>query len=146
MANDLKTFNFDNVLADLGGVPVVGLWEGDDVIMIEPMAPLSSSIAGAGGDVLASISTDKRATITLKLQSTSPTHDYLTSLLVQYESGNPVVFPFACDDIGNGEGGFAPECVLTDRATQSYGSQASVREWKFVAGCWSSNRTQYNGP
>lgn len=145
MANDLKTYNFDNVVASINGVLMSGFWEGDDVVIIEPNAPLSNSISGAGGEVLTSISTDKRAKITLKLQPTSPAHDYLISLLIQYEAGNPQLFSFACNDIGNGEGGSAPECVLMDRPVQAFGAQASAREWTFVAGHWTSNQTQYNG-
>ena len=68
------TYSMLNVAATLDGRDVVGLFEGDDAITVEPGAEVGTLMVGAKGDTVFSQTADRSARITVNLQHTSPTH------------------------------------------------------------------------
>ena len=61
MAPDCAPFgvySWNNVAAQIDGRQLVGLWEGDDVFVIEPTTELGKPVVGADGSSIVSITAD----------------------------------------------------------------------------------------
>ena len=127
-----------NVAAVLDGQRVIGLWDGDDAIEVAPGADIGSMMVGADGSSIFSQSANRSATITLRLQHTSPTHRRLQQKLArQRTEGFAIVgFPFSVVDVDSGEGGSTDQMFIQAAPTDSKGVNAQVREWTLVAGDW----------
>jgi len=145
MSTQLRTYTFDNVAAVINGALLTGFWEGDDAVSVEPGSPVTNNMVGASGDVLSSITTNKSAIITIRLQHAGDGHAMLSAMLAQYQAGAPFIFSCGVTDVGTGDGGSAPECVIQDAPTKGLGANASMREWKIFAGCWTDTPTNYIG-
>lgn len=127
-----------NVSATLNQQAVSGLWDGDDAIVIAPLSDIGSMIVGADGSSIFSQSANKGATITLRLQHTSPTHRLLHQLWARQSSRGLRIsgFPFDVMDADSGEGGTADRCYIQAGPTDSKGQAAGPREWVLVTGQW----------
>lgn len=134
-----STYSMLNVTATLDGVQVRGLFDGDDAISVTPGADVGSLMVGADGCSMFSQSADKSATISIKLQHTSPTHRQLSQKLKQQRAGRLLGFPFSFIDSGSGEGGTGDKCFISQAPTDSKGTNATVREWTIVVGDWNQN-------
>lgn len=135
---DLTVYSFIDVAVNIGGVLVDRFWEGDDACMIEPHADKSTPIIGCDGTPLISISADRAATITIKLQPTSNMHASLLRRFADMDRGLFNSFSVAVTDVRNGTGGSCGECTILAKPTDQYGGAAGVREWKLFAGIWIS--------
>lgn len=132
-------YSYLNVTATIDRRAVIGLWEGDDAIMVEPGADIGSMVVGANGDSIFSQSANRSATITLKLQHTSPTHRFLSQKLKTQRAGQLSGFSFTVNDRGSNEGGGADKCFISQAPTDSKGENASERTWVIVTGDWTPN-------
>jgi hypothetical protein len=123
-----------NVTSTVDGQKVLGLWDGDDAITVEPLADIGEMLVGADGTGLFSQSSNEGATITLRLQHTSPTHRLLSQRLARQRAPGIRVtgFPFTVVDVDSGEGGSASEVFIQTAPTDQKGTVAVVREWVLV--------------
>lgn len=144
MSFELGVYSFLDVAAYLNKSLVEGLWEGDDAIIVEPAADISSAIVGADGTPLISVTANRAANITLRLQPTSPTHRQLMTLYQKILNRQFAPFPFSATNTRTGEGGSAVQCMIMARPRDQEGDQASVREWRLFAGAWTPNNISYN--
>lgn len=128
------SFSMLAVQATLDGLKVVGLWDGDDAIVIAPGADSGVGVVGADGSSIFSGSPDRSATITLRLQHTSATHRQLLQKLAMQNSGRLVGFPFDVKDIGSGEGGTTDQAFVMRPPSDTKGKAAGPREWVLWAG------------
>ena len=143
MSREMTSYSFNNVAAYVNGVLVEGLWEGDDVVMVEPAADTAVPSVGADGKAIVSVTMNIAANITLKLQPTSPTHQELLRLHASIRDGSFKPFTFSVMDTGSAEGGSAQQCTIMRRPNMQVGNAASVREWKLFAGAWVENNTSF---
>ncbi len=139
MANS-TAYSMVNVSATLDGQTVQGLWDGDDAIVVTQGAAAGSGLVGADGSSIFSISADKSAQISLKLQHTSPTHRLLHQKLKRQKALGSVAaaFPFSFIDVGSNEGGSSDRVFVMTAPNDSKGKAAVVREWVLWAGEWNS--------
>jgi len=128
----VNAYSMLNVAATLDGVSVRGFMDGDNVVEVAPGADAGSMMIGAAGDGLFSGSADRSATITLRLQHTSPTHRQLIQKWKAQRAGRFVGFPFDVIDTGSGCGDSADRCFIQRAPTESKGANATVREWVLV--------------
>ncbi len=136
MANS-SVYSSLHVQATLNGLSVQGLWDGDDAISIAPGVDRGTLLVGAQGDGLFSIHADRSATISIKLQHTSPTHRLLTQLDIAQQAGQGVIgFPFDLIDTASGEGGSSDRVFIRQAPTVAHGKAAAMREWVLVAPVW----------
>ncbi|PHP66549.1 hypothetical protein CSC94_12735 [Zhengella mangrovi] len=141
---DITTYSAKSVQVSLDGRDVRGLWDGDDVVMVERSSDRGTPVVGADGSTIFSTSADESAVITLKLQHTSPAHAYLRSLERAMTAGRTRKFPVSIRDTESGEGGSAAECVIQSVPSVNSGSaNASEREWKLFAGRWAWSEVEY---
>lgn len=127
-----------NVAASLDGQKVIGLWDGDDAIQVEQLADVGSMMVGADGTGLFSQSANEGATITVRLQHTSPTHRLLHQRWARQKAPGIRVsgFPFSVVDVDSNEGGSAAEVFIQAAPTDQKGTEAAVREWTLVTANW----------
>lgn len=124
-------YSMINVSATLDRRDVKGLWDGDDAIVVTPGADAGTGLIGADGSGIFSISADQSATISVKLQHTSPTHELLHKKWRMQRSKGALVsaFSFVIKDKVSGEGWTADKCYIMTPPEDSKGVAATVREW-----------------
>ena len=133
-----SAYSFKNVTSTLNGQAVIGFWDGDDSVVVSRLTPAGSMMVGADGSSIFSQSANQGATITLRLQHTSPTHRMLKQLLARQRAVGVRLagFPFTVLDVDSNEGGAADQCFIQDEPDDSKGVAAGVREWVLVTGQW----------
>lgn len=83
----MKVYSFLNNVLLVNGVEITGWADGDDAISMSRLTDSASHKIGADGTMMVSLSADRSGEFTFKLQQTSPSNKYLTSLLIAQDSG-----------------------------------------------------------
>lgn len=133
-----SAYSMKNVASTIDGQAVIGVWDGDDAVVIEPLVDSGVMVVGADGSSIFSQSANEGATITIRLQHTSPTHRLLHQRLARQKArGVRIVgFPISIIDIDSGEGGSTDQAFIQRPPSDSKGVNAVVREWVLVTGQW----------
>lgn len=129
-------YSMINVVAVVDGLPVLGLFDGDNAIQVSQGSDAGTMLVGADGSSLFSQSSDRSAQITIRLQHTSPTHRQMIEKWKAQRAGRIVGFPFSVIDGLSLEGGNADKCFIMKPSDDTKGKNASVREWIIVTGDW----------
>lgn len=134
----VSAYSFANVSATIDRREVVAPWDGDDAIVVAQGADAGTGLVGADGSSIFSITTDRSATITIRLMHTSPTHRLLHQKWEAQRARGAAFrsFPFAMKDRVSGEGGTASNCYVMTAPSDSKGKAAAVREWVLWTGEW----------
>ena len=136
MQQRITVYSMLGVSATLDGLRVVGLFDGDDAISVEPRGPEGDWMIGADGSGLFSQTADNSALVTLKLQHTSPTHKQLQEKQALQRSGILVPFPFTVVDTNGAEGSHSGTCMIFQGPKQDNGENATAREWQLASASW----------
>lgn len=133
-----SAFSMKNVATTIDGQSVIGLWDGDDAVSIEPLAEVGTMLVGADGSSIFSQSANEGAKITIRLQHTSPTHRLLHQRWARQKARGVRVrgFPVAVIDVDSGEGGSTDDAYIQAAPTDQKGTNAAMREWVLVTGQW----------
>jgi Protein of unknown function (DUF3277) len=133
-----SAFAMKNVAITLDGQSVIGLWDGNDAIQVEPAKDVGTLLVGADGSSIFSQSANEGATITLRLQHTSPTHRLLHQRMARQRARGVklVGFPLSVIDVDSGEGGSTDQCFIQKAPHDKKGVEAENREWVLVTGQW----------
>lgn len=133
-----SAYSAKNVAATLDGQTVIGLWDDDNAIEVAPVEDTGTLIVGADGSSIFSQSASEAATITLRLQHTSPTHRLLHQKLARQRAKGVRItgFPFTVIDTDSNEGGSTDQVFIQSWPTDAKGKAATVREWVLVTGNW----------
>lgn len=133
-----SAYSMKNVAGSLDGQVVIGVWDGDDAVQVEPLADVGAMVVGADGSSIFSQSANEGATITIRLQHTSPTHRLLHQKLARQRARGVRVVGFSLSliDVDSGEGGSTDQCFVSVAPTDAKGVNAVAREWVLVTGSW----------
>lgn len=133
-----SAYGFQNVSASVDGQKVIGLWDGDDAIVVAHSTDKGTGLTGVAGDGIFSVSASRSATITLRLMHTSPTHRLLMQKLKRQQAlaSMSAAFPFSFMDAGSGEGGSADKVFIQGAPADQKGVNAVVREWVLWTADW----------
>jgi hypothetical protein len=133
-----SAYSFKNVAATLNGQAVIGFWDGDDAVSVAPLSDVGAMLVGADGSSIFSQSANEGATITLRLQHTSPAHRLLHQIWARQRARGVRVtgFPFSFIDADSGEGGSTAEAFIQAAPSDAKGVNAGPREWVLVTGQW----------
>jgi hypothetical protein len=130
----MRPYSFQNTVMLVNGVEITGWADGDDVISISRRTDSASDKVGADGRMMVSISADRSGEITFKLQMTSSSNRYLSSLIALQEAGAAKFVPVTVmfqdtfrQDLATGTIGY-----LKKPADLTRGSQAGNTEWTCV--------------
>lgn len=131
-------YTMKNVAVTLDGQQVLGLWDGDDPVAVAPLVDVGTMMIGADGSSIFSQHANEGATITLRLQHTSPTHKLLMERLARQRTrGMPLKgFPFGFIDVDSNEGGNTDQAFIQTAPHDQKGVNAAAREWVLVTGNW----------
>lgn len=133
----LTTYSMKGVAATLDGIPIIGFFDGDDVVAVDKIEDVGEWLIGADGGGLFNQSADDAVTITLKLMHTSPAHTQLIQKAQQQKAGSLIPFPFDVIDVNAPEGVNAGNCMVVKEPTKNWGKKATVREWVLASPDWS---------
>ena len=138
MAGRTSAYSYINVTATIDRRTIQGLWEGDDAVEVSFNEDRGTGITGADGDSLFSISANKSAAVTLRLQQASPTHRLLMQKLKQQQARGAAFggFSFSVKDRVSGEGGSCDKVFIQTAPGKSYGVAAAPREWVLWCGAY----------
>lgn len=136
MAGKSSAYTFKDVVVTLNGLRVVGGWDGDDAIVVTPLADVGQMMVGADGSSIFSQSANDGATIQLRLQHTSPTHRQLMQSWAMQRAGRLDGFPLDIKELRSGNGGTTDQAFISAAPEQSLGVNATVRLWTLVTGSW----------
>jgi len=130
----MKVYSFPNTVVVINGVELTGWADGDDVIDIKRRVDSASDKVGADGSMMVSISADKSGEFTFKLQQTSPSNKFLSSLIALQEGGAKTFVPVSVlfqdtfrQDMATGTVGY-----LKKPADVQRGANGNVQEWTVV--------------
>jgi hypothetical protein len=140
----LTVYAYANLAVTIDGRDVRGLWEGDDVVVIERPTDLGTPLTGADGASVVSISSDQTAQVILKLQPNSAMNSYLSDRVKATRMGSPRLITIGILDTSTGEGGGCSAALVIKEPSISYGAAASEREWTIFCSCWQPNDVVYN--
>lgn len=133
-----SAYSMKNVSGTVDGQTIIGTWDGDDAIVIAPLTDTGTMLVGADGSSIFSQSANEGATITVRLQHTSPTHRLLHQRWARQKARGVRVrgFPVAVIDVDSGEGGSSDDVYIQAAPTDQKGANAVMREWVLVTGKW----------
>lgn len=129
----LARYGFGKVIVLVGGIPINGFTEGDDVVQLARRNPSFALEVGADGNGAGSLSEDRSGTILLRLQQTSDSHTFLNLQFGLLERGAIPSLPFILKDAGNLiQLASAAHCLIEKPADAPFGTAVNVREWTLV--------------
>ena len=133
-----SAYAMKNVAITIDGQAVLGLWDGDDAVQVAPIVEVGTLMVGADGSSIFSQHANEGATITLRLQHTSPTHRLLHQRLARQRAKGIRLtgFPMSIIDVDSNEGGSTDQAFIGTAPTDAKGVNAGAREWVLVTGQW----------
>jgi len=133
-----SAYSMKNVSGTVDGQAIIGLWDGDDAVQVEPLSDVGTMLVGADGSSIFSQSANEGATITIRLQHTSPTHRLLHQKWARQKARGVRVtgFPVTLIDVDSGEGGSTDDAYIQTAPSDQKGVNAVTREWVLVTGRW----------
>ena len=132
MAQTTTTYSASAVNINWLGHSFTGLGSGDDAIQVERTNPSMTLTIGVQGDGTISQSTDKSATITIRLLSGSATNDFLTAKANASDAGVIASGPMLIEEFGSSSKVTAGRCVIEKIPAFTRGAMANEVEWTFL--------------
>jgi hypothetical protein len=130
----MKTHAFVNDHLFINGVEITDYGEGDDVIKASRLNDAASHKMGADGRMAVAIHADRSGEITIKIMQTSPSNQYLSSL-VALQGGGPGTFvPIVglFQDPHRQDRGVGSFGYIKKHADVQRGVAVNEHEWTFV--------------
>lgn len=123
MALQVNTYSSKEVVVIFGGFQMKGLADGD-FCTVAHNAEHSTKVTGADGITSRSISADKSARATIRIQQTS-----LSNAVLQGFADNDLVLPFMVRDLNGTSRVSSAQAWIAVVPDASFGMEAGVREW-----------------
>lgn len=125
----VKSYDPKMVAITIGSHILSGYAE-DTFISMEPQGEGTTSTVGADGEVARTMSHNTLHRVTVTLQGTSDSNDYLSDLLARDRaSGGAGVVPLAVQDLRGTTIIAASQAWVVNSPTVDFGSTVSDREW-----------------
>ena len=129
----MKTYDPKKVLVIFGARQLTGMAE-DSIVTIAPLGDGMQIYVGADGDVARSIDPDATFEVTVSLNTTSASNDYLSNMYnFDRATGNGVA-PLMVKDLGGNTLFSAPEAWIANMPEASRGLTVDTQEWTFNTG------------
>jgi hypothetical protein len=130
----VRTYNPSRVVVIMDGFPITGFADGT-FVNITMMNDGITTQVGADGEIARAINSDRRCTVTITLQQTSPANDFLsvlfnTDILTCGGAVGPILVQDLC-----GETIFAAsQAWITKPADLEFGKEITNRAWAIQTG------------
>ena len=124
----LKTYDANEVSVIIGSRVILGLIQGDAVVVARESDAFSDSV-GLDGEVTRSANKDKRGTVTITLQQSSDDNDFLSLLSQVDELSGAGTIPLLIRDANGTSLYTASEAWIQKPADGSISQEAGERAW-----------------
>ena len=125
----MKSFSFRDVSLFVQGTEITGYDEGDDVILLSRVNDSASDVVGADSKMTVFLSEDLSGTVTFRLQSTSDSNAFMSSLMSNQENGLFVPIFAMFKDNRNNDLGYGSQGYIPRPASFGAGNRTQPREW-----------------
>lgn len=140
----LSIYDAKSIVLTIDGRRVIGLWEGEDAVMVERPDDLGTPTTGADGASVVSITASQTANLTIRLMPNSAMNAYLQQRVKLMRAGSTRVMPVELRNTITGEGGGCTSAIIVKEPSQSFGASETSREWVIFCSCWNQNDITYN--
>lgn len=128
----MKTYDPKSVIVTFGGIPLEGFADGT-FINIVPNDAFTKAV-GADGTVSRSKSVDSSLEITITLQQTSESNDYLSAIALADKLRNAGALPLIIKDLEGTSTTFSEVAWVRKPPDSAYAKEIENREWVFDTG------------
>lgn len=136
MANTLRSFDPNRVTVSVAGQTLVGF--SDDKVVVERANNSWELVVGSDGESTRVKSNDRSGTITINLQQTSPSNDFLSAIFYVDEVSSAGVVPITIKDNSGTTLVVAPLAFLENMPSATFSKSQNDRSWVFR-----SNQIEY---
>jgi hypothetical protein len=144
MPNVMRTYNPARVLVNVNGHNVTGFADGT-FVAIAMVADGIVTQVGADGEIARAINTDKRFNVTITLQQTSQSNDFLSTLYdVDVLTCGAQAGPILVQDLCGTTIFAAASCWVTKPADVEFGKEIAERAWALQTSAPSEYRVGSN--
>jgi len=124
----VRTYAADEVRIIAGGVPISGLADGT-FVTISRDEQAFNKVTGADGSTSRAKTANRAGSITITLQQTSPSNDYLSGLAIADEQGSGGVVPMLIKDESGRTVAATGAAWVQQAPDQEFSKDVSEREW-----------------
>lgn len=129
----MKTYDPKKIIIIFGVRRLTGMSE-DSIVSIKPNGEGLQTYVGADGDVARSLDPDATYEVTVSLNTTSNSNDYLSNMYnYDRETGNGIA-PLLIKDLAGTTLFSAPEAWVSNMPEASRGLTVDTQEWVFHTG------------
>lgn len=129
----MKTYDPKKIIIIFGVRRLTGMSE-DSIVSIKPNGEGLQTYVGADGDVARSLDPDATYEVTVSLNTTSNSNDYLSNMYnYDRETGNGIA-PLLIKDLAGTTLFSAPEAWVSNMPEESRGLTVDTQEWVFHTG------------
>ena len=129
----MKTYDPKKIIIIFGVRRLTGMSE-DSIVSIKPQGDGLQTYVGADGDVARSLDPDATYEVTVSLNTTSNSNDYLSNMYnYDRETGNGIA-PLLIKDLAGTTLFSAPEAWVSNMPEASRGMTVDKQEWVFHTG------------
>ena len=129
----MKTYDPKKIIVVFGSRQLTGMAE-DSIVTISPLGDGMQIYVGADGDVARSVDPDATFEVTVSLNTTSNSNDYLSNMYnFDRATGNGVA-PLLIKDLAGTTLFSAPEAWIANMPEASRGLTVDTQEWTFNTG------------
>jgi|SRR5580765_7018340 len=130
----VRTYNPSRVVVIVQGFPVMGYADGTFINITMPSDGITTAV-GADGEIARAINPDRRCTVTITLQQTSPANDFLSTLFnLDILTCGGRVGPILIQDLCGETIFAASQCWVVKPADLEFSKEISNRAWQLQTG------------
>lgn len=130
-------FDFRNTLVEFQGVDIEGFAKEGDAITAEYREDGGDlNVSADGATALHVVNSDTSGMITLKLNQSSISNDFLERSFAKVKNGDSSMYgTVLIHDLNRNEKWHLAPAYVYQPPTYAYGTEANTREWKFLGVC-----------
>jgi hypothetical protein len=141
----MRTYNSAKVVVIFNGYNITGFADGAFVGIVMQNDGITTQV-GADGEIARAINTDRRCTVTVTLQQTSPANDFMSTMFnTDVLTCGGRVGPILVQDLCGETIFHASEAWIVKPADAEFGKEISTRAWAIHTGAPSTYLIGGNG-
>ena len=129
----MKTYDPKKIIVIFGARQLTGMSE-DSIVSIAPNGEGLQTYVGADGDVARSLDPDATYEVTVSLNTTSNSNEYLSNMYNYDRETGDGIAPLLIKDLAGTTLFSAPECWVANMPEASRGLTVDTQEWVFQTG------------
>ena len=129
----MKTYDPKKIIVIFGARQLTGMAE-DSIVSIAPNGDGLQTYVGADGDVARSLDPDATYEVTVSLNTTSASNDYLSNMYNYDRATGDGIAPLLIKDLAGTTLFSAPEAWVNNMPEASRGLTVDTQEWTFSTG------------